>query len=56
MLTVTIFSKHVQLVIKSWTQLDLRFCTNEGWSKRSKINEKGDQLDRKPRRKLIQNT
>ncbi len=32
----------------------LRFWENEG-SKRSKINEKGGQLDWKSRRKLIQN-
>ncbi len=43
----------VQHTITNWSQSDLRFCKNEG-SKRSKINKKGDQLDRKSRRKLIQ--
>ncbi len=33
---------------KNWTQLDLRLFENEG-SKRFKINEKVDQLDRKLR-------
>ncbi len=33
---------------------DLKFCKNEG-SIRSKINEKGGQLDKKLRRKLMQN-
>ncbi len=47
-----IFDSQVQHAIKNWTQLDLRFCKNEG-SKRSKINEKEGQLDRKSRRKLI---
>ncbi len=37
-----------------WTQSDLKFCKNEG-SIRSKTNEKWHQLDRKLRRKLIQN-
>ncbi len=37
-----------------FTQSDLRFCKNEG-PKRSKINEKGGQLDCKWRGKLIQN-
>ncbi len=40
---------------KKWTQLDLRFCKNEE-SKKSKINEKGGQLDWTSRWKLIQNT
>ncbi len=39
----------------NWTQSDLRFCENEG-SKRSKINDKEGQLDRKSRRKVLQNT
>ncbi len=43
-------SGHVQV----WTQLDLRFCENEV-SKRFKINEKGAQLDRKLRKKFLQN-
>ncbi len=38
-----------------WTQSDIRFCENEG-SIRFKINEKGGHLDRKSRRKFIQNT
>ncbi len=33
-------------MIKKLTQLDLKFCKNEG-SIRSKTNEKGGQLDRK---------
>ncbi len=41
-----IFSSCVQHTIKYWTQLDLRFCKNEG-PKRCKINEKGGQLDQK---------
>ncbi len=40
---------------KTWTQSDIRFCENEG-SNRFKINEKGGHLDRKYRRKFIQNT
>ncbi len=36
------------------TRSNLRFCKNEE-SKRCKINEKGGQLDRKSRRKLLQN-
>ncbi len=32
--------------ITSWTQSDLRFCENES-SKRSTINDKGGQMDRK---------
>ncbi len=39
--------------MKKWTQWDLRFCKNEG-SKTSNNNEKGDQQDRKSRRKLVQ--
>ncbi len=39
---------------ENWTQSDLKFCKNDG-SKRSKINEKGGQLDQKSWRKLIQN-
>ncbi len=49
-----IFVNWVQHMIKKWTLSDLRFCKNEG-SKLSNINEKGGQLDRKSRRKLIQN-
>ncbi len=40
-----IFIGQVQHMIKNCTQSDLRFCENEG-SERSKINEKGGQLDR----------
>ncbi len=42
------FSSHhqVQHVKKDWTQSDLMFCKNES-SKRSKINEKRGQLDKK---------
>ncbi len=40
--------------LKKWTPLNLRFCKNEG-AKRSKINEKGGQLDWISRRKFIQN-
>ncbi len=39
---------------KKWTQSDLKFRKNEG-SIRSKTNEKGGQLDRKVRPKLMQN-
>ncbi len=39
-----IFVRQVQHAKENWTQSDLRFCENEG-SKRSKINDKGDQLD-----------
>ncbi len=46
-----VFHKHFSTVVqqtnKNWTQLDLTFCENEE-SKRSKINEKWDQLYRKP--------
>ncbi len=49
-----IFGKRVQHIIQNWTESDLRFRKNEG-SKRFKINGKGVQLDRKSRRKLIQN-
>ncbi len=49
-----IFGKRVQHAIKNWTKSDRRFCKNER-SKRSKINEKGGQLDQKSRRKLILN-
>ncbi len=49
-----IFSREVRHTIKKWTQSDVKFCKNEG-SIRSKTNEKGGQLDRKLRRKLIQN-
>ncbi len=48
------FSREVQHAIRKWTQLDLKFCKNEG-SIRSKTNEKRGQLDRKLRRKLMQN-
>ncbi len=50
----TIFGSQVQYAKTNWTLLDLRFCENEG-SERSKINGKGGQLDRKSRRKSIQN-
>ncbi len=36
-----IFGSWVQHAEKTWTQLDIRFCENEG-SNRFKINEKGD--------------
>ncbi len=49
-----IYGSWVQHVINYWSQSDLRFCKNEG-SKRSKINEKGSQLDRKSWRKYVQN-
>ncbi len=52
-----IFSSWVQHAIQDWTQLDLRFCKNEG-SKRSKISETQGQLDRKSRRnwnKMLKN-
>ncbi len=39
-----VFIRRVQHTNNNWTQLDLSFCENEG-SKRSKINEKGGQLD-----------
>ncbi len=42
-------------MMNKWTQLDLRFCKNEG-SKISKNNEKGGQLDGKSRKELIQIT
>ncbi len=38
------FGNWVQHALKNLTQLDLKFCKNEG-SKRSKINEKGGHLD-----------
>ncbi len=41
-----IFSGKFRHAIKKWTQLDLKFCKNEG-SIRSETNEKGGQLDRK---------
>ncbi len=44
----------VQHAKNNWNQLDLKLCKNEG-SKRSKINEKGGQLDKKSWRKFIQN-
>ncbi len=47
------FCKGFQHTIKM-DPMDLRFCKNEG-SKKSKTNEKGGQLDRKSRRKLLQN-
>ncbi len=47
-------STEVQHAIKRWTQLDVRFCKNEG-SKRSKTNENWGQLDRKSKRKWMQN-
>ncbi len=50
-----IFGNQVQHVLKNGTQSDLKFCKNEESSKRSKINEKGGQLDRKSMRKLTQN-
>ncbi len=49
-----IFGTWVQHAKKTWTQSDIRFCENEG-SNRFKINEKGGHLDRKYRRKFIQN-
>ncbi len=49
-----IFSREFQHAIQKWSQLDLMFGKNEG-SIRSKTNEKGCQLDRKLRWKLIQN-
>ncbi len=49
-----IFGTWVQYAKKTWTQSDIRFCENEG-SNRFKINEKWGHLDRKYRRKLIQN-
>ncbi len=49
-----IFVNWVQHVIKKWTQLDLRFCKNEG-SITSKINEKWVNWIEKAMRKLIQN-
>ncbi len=41
-----VFGNWVQHAIKDWTQSDLKYCINEG-SKRSKIDEKGSQLDQK---------
>ncbi len=49
-----IFGAWVQHAKTTWTQSDIRFCENEG-SNRFKINEKGGHLDRKYRRKFIQN-
>ncbi len=49
-----IFSTQFQQAKKNWTLSDPRFCGNEG-SNSFKINEKGGQLDRKSRRKLILN-
>ncbi len=49
-----IVGREVRHAIKKWSQSDLKFCKNEG-SIRSKTNEKGDQLNRKLRPKLIQN-
>ncbi len=49
-----IFGSWVQHAKKTWTQSDIRFCENEG-SNRFKINEKRGHLDRKYRRKFIQN-
>ncbi len=49
-----IIGSQVRHTNKNWTQSDLRFYENVG-SYRFKINEKGGQLDRKSRRKLIQN-
>ncbi len=49
-----IFGSRVQHTKTKWTKTDLRFCENEGL-KIFKINEKMCQLDRKSRRKLIQN-
>ncbi len=39
-----IVGREVRHTINKWTQLDLKFCKNEG-SIRSKTNEKGGQLD-----------
>ncbi len=52
--TLSNFPKPVSACERKWNQSDLRFCDNEG-SNRFKINEKGGQLDRKYRRKFIQN-
>ncbi len=49
-----ISGREVRHAIKKLIQSDLTFCKNEG-SIRSKTNEKGCQLDRKLRQKLIQN-
>ncbi len=46
------FGGRVQHAIKNWTQSDLRFCKNEE-SKRSKINGKGGQKDRKSKEKIV---
>ncbi len=54
MIAVVIFSLFSLSHFNIWTQSEVTFCENEG-SNRFKINEKGDQLDRKTRRKLIQN-
>ncbi len=48
------FGREFRHAVKEWTQSDLKFCKNEG-SIRSKTNVKGGQLDRKLRRKFIQN-
>ncbi len=48
------FPKREVLHAIKWTQSDRKFCKNEG-SIRSKTNEKGGQLDRKLKRKLMQN-
>ncbi len=49
-----ISGREVRHAIKNGPNQILSFCKNEG-SIRSKTNEKGYQLDRKLRRKLIQN-
>ncbi len=48
------FGNQAQHAIKNCARSDQRFCKNGG-SERSKINEKGGQLDRKSRRTFIQN-
>ncbi len=49
-----IFSRDVRHEIKKMDLIESKVCKNEG-SIRSKTNEKGGQLDRKLRQKLIQN-
>ncbi len=45
------FGSRVLHAIRNWTQSDLRFCKNDG-SERSRINEDGDQLDKKSKEKI----
>ncbi len=49
-----IFGREVMHTTTKWTQSDIKFCKDEG-SIGSKTNEKGGQLDRKLKRKLMQN-